>query len=430
MPSTNLLYQDVAYLTQTIGERLTGSPNEHKAAEYLRERFLQYTPNCWLETFPIMQRCVEKQTLEVLIGNVWEQIPTSLYNLSPTTNGKPLEAELVYFDSHTDYQRPDLSYLQGKAVLHYGTQIISEDHYRRLMEAKPAYLLMVDTRYTSDLCIANGLLPAYVQKHGAVPTSDLAFFDAWKICTHKATRARLTVHGSVKPSQSQNVIAELPGTDPNGDILYCGAHIDGVADSPGADDNAVGCAILVELARLLSQTPHRHTIRLIAFGAEEQLSVGSAVYVRAHREEIEKKGRFMCNFDSCASAVGWFRFVINASSQLRKELAEVYHQHDVYYTEYLVPDPYNDLFPFTAAGVPGITHMKNNCESGKFYHHRPDNSIDVLSMESAAQLAGAAAAFLTGLAGRETLADCTIDPGTTETVAGFWDKTYGGWKSF
>lgn len=428
MACTKQLYQDVAYLTQTIGERLTGSSNEKKAAEYLHERFLQYTSKCWLESFPIMHRCVEKQTLEVLINNEWVTLPTCLYNLSPTTNGESLEAELVYFDSHVDYQRPDLSYLQGKAVLHYGTQIISEEGYRRLMEAKPAFLLMVDTRYTSDLCIANSLLPAYVQEHGAVPTTDVAFFDTWKICTQGATRAKLTVAGYIKPSQSQNVIAELPGTDPAGDILYCGAHIDGVANSPAADDNAVGCAILLELARILSQKPHRHTIRLIAFGAEEQLSVGSAVYVRAHRSEIEEKGRFMCNFDSCASAVGWFRFVINASTPLRRELTNIYHQNDVYFTEYLVPDPYNDLFPFTVAGVPGITHMRNNCEIGKFYHHRPDNSIEVLSMDAAAQLVNASAAFLTSLADQENLDSCMIDPSTTNTVADFWDMTYGGWN--
>jgi Zn-dependent M28 family amino/carboxypeptidase len=47
---------------------------------------------------------------------------------------------------------------------------------------------------------------------------------------------------------------------------------------------------VLELARLLQPRPRRRTIRLISFGAEEQLSVGSTAYVRAHREETATRG--------------------------------------------------------------------------------------------------------------------------------------------
>ena len=57
------------------------------------------------------------------------------------------------------------------------------------------------------------------------------------------------------------------------------------------------CAVLLELARVLAARPHRNTIRLIAFGAEEILSLGSAEYVRTHREELTKHGAFVCDFD-------------------------------------------------------------------------------------------------------------------------------------
>jgi len=65
---------------------------------------------------------------------------------------------LVYFDSHTDYQRPDISFVKGKAVVHWGLNFGSEDNYRRMLQAQPAFLLMVDTRYTSDIPLGDDFI--------------------------------------------------------------------------------------------------------------------------------------------------------------------------------------------------------------------------------------------------------------------------------
>lgn len=427
MVSAKNLYDDVKHLTEDIGIRVTGTAEERRAAEYLQQRFLEYVPKCEIEEFPVMLRKVEKEELKVQIDGKWETINVKLYNMSPTTNGKEIEGEIAFFDGHTDYQRSDISYIKDKAVIHFGN-MSTEDNYRRLVEAAPAFLMMVDTRYTSELPIANSFLPAWVEKYGAVPAVDVAFYDAWKICEKGATRATLNVFGEVVKSVSQNVIAEIPGTDPNPLCIYAGGHIDSVAGSPGADDNAIGCAITVELARILSQKPHRHTIRLISFGAEEQLSVGSAQYVKAHREEIEKNGRFMCNFDSCASVIGWNKFVINANEALREKMKESYNSDGVYYTQVLEPDPCNDLFPFTVCGVPGVTLMRNNCEIGKFYHHRPDNALPVISTEMAAKLAEASAKIMEEIADSDDIRDIyTVEQSWKESVDGLWKETYGGW---
>lgn len=428
MVSTMQLYEDVAYLTKAIGVRLAGSENERRAAEYLQKRFSQYVPKCWLEEFPMMERRVTREVLEVLVDGQWKEYKSLLYNLSPSTGGETIEAELVIFEAPADIKRTDLSYLEGKAVLHYGG-LTSEDHYRRLMEAKPAFLIMVDTRYTSTDCIGNGLGPASVEAYGAVPITGIAFMDAWDICTHESIRARLTADGGAEPSTSWNVVAELPGTDPDGGIIYCGAHMDGVADSPAADDNAASCAILVEMARILAKKPHRHTIRLIAFGTEEQLSVGSATYVRIHREEIEQRGRFMCNFDSCTSIAGWFHFIINADRVLTDRLTQVYNGQDVYFEENTAPDPYNDLFPFTAAGVPGITHMRKNCNVGRFYHHQTLNSLEVVSMEVAGKLVRTACALLEEMADQQVLERYDLNPATKDQVTQMWEQVYGGWNA-
>lgn len=429
MNSADNLYQDIKYLTEDIGIRLTGSQQEWQAAGYLQKRFLQYVTKCEIEEFPVIRRTLQEETLKIRVGGQWESIPLRTYDMSPSTDGAELEAELVFFDSHTDYQREDLSYLRGKAVLHYGGDIDGEENYFRIIDAQPAFLVMVNTRYTAEHPISNSLLPALVEKHGAVPTASVAFADAWRLLSQGADRASLRITGTSGISTSCNVIAEIPGTDPDALCLYAGAHMDSVAGSVGADDNAGGCAILVELARVLSQTPHRHTIRLIAFGAEEQLSVGSAEYVRCHRRDIEEKGRFMCNFDSCTTAVGWNRFTINASASLRKKLREVYRDHDVYYAENLELDPCNDAFPFMAAGVPGLTLMRSNCDQGRFYHHQPTNTLQMLSMEKAAQLVKASATLLSDLADRRDPWELgRIDPDKEADVSTLWQEIFGGWK--
>lgn len=66
---------------------------------------------------------------------------------------------------------------------------------------------------------------------------------------------------------SRNVVAEKPGTRP--EVVVIGGHVDSVGASPGANDNASGVAVTLELARVLAEAPVRPTVRFVAFGAEE-----------------------------------------------------------------------------------------------------------------------------------------------------------------
>lgn len=416
------ILKDVAYLTRQIGVRLSGSPQEHEAAEYLQRRFLEYVPECEIETFPTVCSDVAV-TLQLHTATGWKDLPAIRLNLTEVVNC--LEAPLVVWDNHTDYQREDLSCLTGKAVLHWGN-IGPEDHYCRLMAAKPAFLMVVDTRYPTQSPVANSLLPAWVKRYGAVPSVSVSYLTAWELMRQTADLARLQMTGATYPGTSCNVIATLPGTDPDAGIVYFGSHMDSMANSVGADDNAVGCAILVELARTLAKTSHRRTLRFIAFGTEEQLSVGSAVYLRQHREEVASQGVFMCNFDSCGSMLGWNNFTINANDALAETIRQILNEKDVYYLADRSPDPYNDLFPFTLLGVPGITFLRKTCESGKHYHHQPENTLDILSGSVAEKLASAAYALVSRIA-QNDLDAFGIDPSTRERVNALWEAEYGGW---
>ncbi|GAB3760277.1 hypothetical protein GCM10028864_48490 [Microlunatus parietis] len=82
----------------------------------------------------------------------------------------------------------------------------------------------------------------------------------------------------VRAGTSANVIADSPGLDPARDHVVIGAHLDTVARAPGAEDNASGIAVLLELARLAGLEPPDVPVRFVAFGAEEPRGDGDALH--------------------------------------------------------------------------------------------------------------------------------------------------------
>jgi len=66
---------------------------------------------------------------------------------------------------------------------------------------------------------------------------------------------------------SRNVVAMWPGAKRYPVVI--GAHIDTVAGSPGANDNASGIAVMLEVARLVAGQPQARWVRFVSFGSEE-----------------------------------------------------------------------------------------------------------------------------------------------------------------
>lgn len=61
--------------------------------------------------------------------------------------------------------------------------------------------------------------------------------------------------------------------------IYFVAHMDGVADSPAADDDASGVVSLLELARILRNRAIRNTVVLVFSTGEEQGALGVDSYI-------------------------------------------------------------------------------------------------------------------------------------------------------
>lgn len=85
----------------------------------------------------------------------------------------------------------------------------------------------------------------------------------------------------VKEKIHQNLILNLTAATPsNLPPILIGAHYDAVPGTFGADDNATGVAVLLELGKAFASQPLRYPVRLVAFDLEEYGLLGSTAYAK------------------------------------------------------------------------------------------------------------------------------------------------------
>lgn len=93
----------------------------------------------------------------------------------------------------------------------------------------------------------------------------------------------------VRGTAYQNLILHLPPQPtPQRKVspIIVGAHYDAVPGTPGADDNATGVAVLLELARAFATQPPQRPVQLVAFDMEEYGLLGSTAYAT----ELKQRG--------------------------------------------------------------------------------------------------------------------------------------------
>lgn len=89
--------------------------------------------------------------------------------------------------------------------------------------------------------------------------------------------------------QGVNIFAERKGTEKAAGAILVAAHYDTVLKSPGADDNASGVAVTLEVARLLGKIPTPRTLQLAFFDKEESGLLGSLAFAAQpkHTENLQ-----------------------------------------------------------------------------------------------------------------------------------------------
>jgi aminopeptidase YwaD len=120
-------------------------------------------------------------------------------------------------------------------------------------------------------------------------------------------QVNLEVHTKYqKEREVVNVIGIIEGTDPvlKDSFLVLGAHLDHVGSQagkiffPGANDNASGCAALLQIARTFAQSKDKPkcSIAFVFFASEEQGLNGSKYFV-SHLPPLIHHVQYMFNFD-------------------------------------------------------------------------------------------------------------------------------------
>jgi Zn-dependent M28 family amino/carboxypeptidase len=195
---------------------------------------------------------------------------------------------------------------------------------------------------------------------------------------------------------SRNVIAYKP--DGMSDRFVIGAHMDSVRGSPGANDNASGVAVMLEVARLIANNHRAKFIKFVAFGSEEYGGngvhhVGSATYVARRTDRSRRRIPGMISVDMVADGrpllVGTAGIGpdVVAKTLFRKIKATGI---DVAYRTLC---DCSDNGPFERAGIPGA-FMWSGLEPN---YHDPSDTVANLSRRDVRRSGRALLAFVRAL---------------------------------
>ncbi|MDK7750446.1 M20/M25/M40 family metallo-hydrolase [Brevibacterium sp. UMB10442] len=115
-------------------------------------------------------------------------------------------------------------------------------------------------------------------------------------------KASLTLETEFLESETWNILAETKAGDPN-NVHMLGAHLDGVPEGPGINDNASGVAGVLTVAKGLANQEREvdNKVRIGIWGAEEVGLVGSTHYVESLSEEELGKITSYLNYDMIGS---------------------------------------------------------------------------------------------------------------------------------
>ena len=180
---------------------------------------------------------------------------------------------------------------------------------------------------------------------------------------------------------SYNAVAEIVGTDKADEVVMLGGHLDSWHSATGATDNAIGCAIMMEAARILQAVgaKPRRTIRVALWGGEEEGLLGSLAYVAEHfgtaeqpKEPAFSKLDAYWNIDSGTGRVrGASIFGPPDGAKILAQFLKPFEDLGVYGASATNSRMTGgtDSTSFNHAGLPGMGGGQDSIEYGTFTHH-------------------------------------------------------------
>lgn len=134
-----------------------------------------------------------------------------------------------------------------------------------------------------------------------IPSVGITLEEGQALIAALPTTATLVLEQTTTDTDTFNIITETPGGD-HDNVVMLGAHLDGVPEGPGINDNGSGSATLLETAVQLAEAGETtNAVRFAWWGAEEVGLVGSYTYVDSLTEEEAGDIATYLNFDMVAS---------------------------------------------------------------------------------------------------------------------------------
>ena len=183
-----------------------------------------------------------------------------------------------------------------------------------------------------------------------------------------------------------NVIAEIKGAQKPDDVVMIGAHLDTWTGATGATDNAAGCAVAIEVARILKtlSLPLQRTVRIALWTGEEQGLLGSKAYVKKHfadpkTMEVKPEHTHISAYFNLDNGGGKIRGVWLQGNDAARPLFERWLSafKDLGVTTISIRDTGGtDHLSFDAVGIPGFQFLQDPLEYSSRTHHSNMDAYD------------------------------------------------------
>lgn len=278
-------------LSVDIGSRPAGSEAEKRAAGYIRDQLSSYGYEASLQSFTfdsfvdlgttLAVTSPESRTIQaVALGATTSAVAEG--SLVSAGLGRPQEIPVGARGSILLMERGEITFSAKTANA----------------EAAGATGIIV---YNNKTGVVNGRLT----EASGIPAAGISQADGKALLALLATApvtVRLETKTETRVATSQNVV----GTPPDGVCsIVAGGHYDSVPEGPGANDNASGTAVVLEIARTRAAGGALGDVCYVLFGSEEIGLLGSAHYVESLTSDQTSRLAGMLNFDMLAVGNEW-----------------------------------------------------------------------------------------------------------------------------
>ena len=332
------IFEDTDYVHSS------GTPEELKAAEYLRDRCAELGVNARIEGFDVQMADIEEA--HVYADGV--EVPA---NALYCCGSGEVSGELYYMPS-TD--KLSISGAKGKIVL-MDSLGIGAFTYADLVEAgAKGILFQYGNMYLNNDIDKRDLRKHVVGENKKLLCAMLNSGTAVELVKNGVKKVKISIRQNEYVGQSHNVIAEIPGR--RDEFITLTAHYDTVALSHGSYDNMSGCAGLLGVMEAMKGKRPNYGLRFVFCGSEERGLLGSKAYVRDHAEDIAKTV-LNINLDMIGSVMGKFISRVSAEEKLASYISYMGSELG-FPIEAKVGVYSSDSTPFADAGVPAVSFAR------------------------------------------------------------------------